>query len=346
MENIKKIIVIVLVIIILLIISLFIVKYVNKKDREENFENTITMEIKNTINLLNNRNEFFAVKSCVTKYLSFASQEDKEIIYSMLDKNYISQYNITKENALSNIEKYTEPVFYSDKIYVIQDTMNIYTYFVYGKVIDKQTGKISEFQIVIRLDKENDLFSVIPYKYIQDNKYNIDVGNSVTFKYNEIQDNLYNKFAFKNITDQEMSIYYMNEIKNNIVYDIENSYTKLDETYRKKRFTNLEEYKKYVNKNITNIYSSKLQKFQINEYKGYNQYVCVDQNEKYYIINEINPGQYTIILDTYTIDLPEYIEKYNNANEQQKTAYCINRFIRSYRRRKLYICIFTTSNRI
>ena len=39
--------------------------------------------------------------------------------------------------------------------------------------------------------------------------------------------------------------------------------------------------------------------------------------------------KYTVILDTYTIDLPEYIEKYNKANDQQKTAYCINKFMRS-----------------
>ena len=37
--------------------------------------------------------------------------------------------------------------------------------------------------------------------------------------------------------------------------------------------------------------------------------------------------QYTAILDTYTTDLPQYIEKYNQSNSTQKVAMCINRFI-------------------
>lgn len=329
MNNLKKIIIIVVIIIILITIALFVVKYLDKKDKQENFENTITMDIANTISLIDNRNEFFAVKSCVTKYLTYIAQEDKEMVYSMLDKNYIEEYNITQETALSNISKYTNPVFYNDKIYVIQDTIEVYTYFVYGKVIDKETGDISEFNVVVRLDKGNDLFSIIPYKYIEDKQYSIVEGNSIVFEYNEIENNTYNTFAFKNITDEEMSVFYMNEIKDNFVYDLEASYYKLDETYRNKRFLNLEEYEKYITKNISNLYSAKLQKFQINEYTNYNQYVLIDQNEKYYIVNETHPGEYTIILDTYTIDLPEYLEKYNNANDQQKVAYCINRFMQA-----------------
>lgn len=329
MDNLKKIIIIVIIIIFLIIVSLFIVRYLDKKDKQENFENTITMEIKNTINLIDNRNEFFAVKSCVTKYLTYIAQEDSEMIFSMLDKNYIENYNITEQNSLSDVAKYSNPVFYNDKIFVIQDTVTVYTYFVYGKVIDKETGDISDFNIVVRLDKGKDLFSIIPYKYIEDKKLNISVGNSITLKYNEIEDKTYNKFAFKNITDEEMSIFYMNEIKDNFIYDVESSYNKLNEEYKNKRFTDLEEYKNYITKNITNLYSSKLQKYQIKEYKDYNQFVCIDQNNRYYIINEIHPGQYELILDTYTIDLPEYIEKYNKADEQEKTAYCINRFVQS-----------------
>ncbi len=329
MNNLKKIIIAVIIIIFLLIVSLLIVKHIDKKDRQENFENTITMDIKNTIKPIDNRNEFFAVKSCITKYLTYVSQEDNEMVYSMLDKNYIENYNITEQNALSDATKYSEPVFYNDRIFVIQDTVTVYTYFVYGKVIDKQTGDISDFNVVVRLDKGKDLFSIIPFKYIQEKKLDISVGNSIILKYNEIENKTYNKFAFKNITDEEMSIFYMNEIKDNFIYDVESSFNKLNEDYRNKRFTNIDEYKNYITKNITDLYSAKLQKYQIKEYKDYNQFVCIDQNNRYYIINELNPGQYELILDTYTIDSPEYIEKYNIANEQQKTAYCINRFIQS-----------------
>ena len=31
-------------------------------------------------------------------------------------------------------------------------------------------------------------------------------------------------------------------------------------------------------------------------------------------------GKYSVVLDTYTIDLPEFIEKYNSANEKTKVG--------------------------
>ena len=36
---------------------------------------------------------------------------------------------------------------------------------------------------------------------------------------------------------------------------------------------------------------------------------------------------FSIILDTYTIDLPEFTEKYNSANENQKVALNIDKFM-------------------
>jgi len=329
MDNIKKLIVLIVIIILIILMSLIIIKYVDKKDREENFENTLTMEVENTISILDNRNEFFAVKSCITKYLSYVSLEDDEIVYAILDKNYIEEYNINRQNVLLNLDKYNNPVFYSDKIYVIQNTAEVYTYFIYGNIVDKDTMEKDEFKIVVRMDKEKDLFSFISYRYIEDKQYNIKLGNTIAFEYDYIENKQYNKFAFKNISDNEIIVHYFNEMKDNVIYNVENLYRKLQQEYRQRRFSNIEEFKNYINNNITDIYSAKVDKYDVKEYKEYTQYICIDQNNNYYIINETYPGQYTLILDTYTIDLPEYLEKYNEANEQQKTAYCIDRFIQA-----------------
>lgn len=329
MKYLRLVILIVVIIIIILIIGLIAVKEIDKKEKQENFENTFTMEIANTINFVDNKSEFFAIKSCITKYLLYLSQQDNEIIYSMLDQNYISNYNITNKNAISNLEKYNEPVFYMDRLYVIQNTAEIYTYFAYGRVIDKQDLKIGNLNLVVRLDKLNDLFSIIPYKYVEDNKLNIQIGDTISLPNNEIKDNIYNKFAFKNVTDEEMVVYYLNEIKDLMVYDIEASYNKLDSEYKKNKFESIEKYKSYIEKNLTQLYSSKGQKYDIKKYKEYNQYICIDQNERYYIINEKHPGEYSVILDTFTIDLPEYVEKYNKSKPNEKVALCIDKFIKN-----------------
>lgn len=329
MEYLKKIILIVIIIIIIVTIILIVINELDKKEKRENFENTVTMEIANTIDFVDNRNEFYAVKSCITKYLLYLSQQDSEIIYSMLDTNYITSYNITKQNAISNMDEYNEPVFYMNKLYVIQDTEEVYTYFAYGRVVDKQNSKASNLNLVVRLNKENDLFSIIPYKYVEDNNLNIQVGNTIKLPSNQIKDNTYNKFSFKSITEEDMMVYYLNEIKDMMLYDIEASYNKLDNNYKQKKFTNIQEYKNYINKNLTKIYSSKIQKYDVKQYKDYNQYICIDQNQNYYIINETHIGEYSIMLDTFTVDLPEYMEKYNKSNESQKVAFCIDKFIKN-----------------
>lgn len=214
-------------------------------------------------------------------------------------------------------------------MYVIQNTAELYTYFVYGKVIDKGTAKSSKFNIVIRLDTENDLFSVIPYKFVEDNNYNISIGNTIELKYNEVSNNTYNEFAFKNITDEEMINYYISDMKDRMIYDVESIYDRLDKTYRENKFTSEEECKNYITKNIMQIYKLNVKKYQIENYDSYKQYICVDQDSNYYIINETNPGQYELILDIYTIDIPIYIEEYNKATDAQKGTLCINRFIKN-----------------
>lgn len=329
MDKIKTIIIIVVIVIILLFIALVFINGIDKKEKEKNFENTFEMEVLNTINYVKNRNEFFAVKSCVTKYLSYLTQKDNEMVYSFLDKNYIEKYNIKKETAIKDEKDYENPIYLVNKMYVLQDTAEVYTYFVYGKIVDKQTTKIEDYNIVIRLDKEKDLFSVIPYEFIEDNNYNIEIGNTIRLKYNELPSNTYNKFAFKNITDSDMVAFYTNEIKDMAIYNEELLYNKLEKTYLQNKFTDFEKYKNYITKNITSIYQLKIKQYKINDYETYKQYICIDENEKYYIINEINVGQYEVILDTYTIDLPEYIEKYNKSQDEQKVAFCIDKFMKN-----------------
>lgn len=77
MKHIKKIMIIVAIVIILLIILLLVLRYVDKKYKEENFENQITIEVNNKINEVKNRNEFFAVRGCITKYLAYVARRRK-----------------------------------------------------------------------------------------------------------------------------------------------------------------------------------------------------------------------------------------------------------------------------
>ena len=64
----------------------------------------------------------------------------------------------------------------------------------------------------------------------------------------------------------------------------------------------------------------KLAQYQQTQEDGYTQYILVDQNGKYYIVNETAVMQYTTMLDTYTADLPQFIERYNSSNDAEKAG--------------------------
>lgn len=122
---------------------------------------------------------------------------------------------------------------------------------------------------------------------------------------------------------------YFSEYKNKIKSDIEEAYNILDEEYRLKRFGGLNEFKTYVKENQNNIEKADIIKYQKYEEEDITRYICIDNNENYYIIYETNPMQYTIMLDTYTLDTPEFIEKYNSTNEQGKVALNIQKIIQA-----------------
>ena len=61
-----------------------------------------------------------------------------------------------------------------------------------------------------------------------------------------------------------------------------------------------------------------LEQYQVNSYDDYTQYVCIDQNGKYYIFNETAIMNFELILDTYTVDIPQFTEQYNNSTDSEK----------------------------
>lgn len=145
--------------------------------------------------------------------------------------------------------------------------------------------------------------------------------------YDSIKYSKYNEIPYTYISNQQLCNIYLMDYKSNMIEHPEEAYKQLDEEYRNLRFGNIENFKKYIKKNEERIYNMKLSKFQVKE--NSKEYICLDQYNNYYIFKETAVMQYSVILDTYTIDLPEYIQKYNEATQNGKVALCIDKFIKN-----------------
>lgn len=145
--------------------------------------------------------------------------------------------------------------------------------------------------------------------------------------YSEIEYTDYNEIYYAHISDMQMCNIYLLDYKNNAIYHTQDAYNSLDKEYRQKRFGSFENYQKYVQENAEKIFGIKLSKYQVKKYDDYNQYICIDQYGNYYVFNEIAIMKYTLALDTYTTELPQYVEQYNSSTKTQQVAMSIERFI-------------------
>lgn len=101
------------------------------------------------------------------------------------------------------------------------------------------------------------------------------------------------------------------------------AYKYLDNEYRNLKYGSLQEYKDFIISNNDDINDFEMKAYSING----NRYVCKDGKDNFYIFNVNKVLDYTVVLDTYTVDLPEFTEKYNKVSAQEKVALNINKVI-------------------
>ena len=200
------------------------------------------------------------------------------------------------------------------------------TFYVYGNIIsnlfiDEVTLEEVEemykqakekFNIIVILDYNNMAYSVIPV----DEK---EIENKIV-KTTVIASNENNNIYQLSISDESMAKIYFNTYKDSFIDDFEYAYNHLDEEYKNKKFAEFEDFKEFIEENREDIFKNNLLKWKREPYEDYTQFICQDDKGRYYIFKETAPMQYTVVLDTYTIDIPQFIEKYDACNPQEKVV--------------------------
>lgn len=296
------------------------------------------------LELVKEKEDYLIIKSSLNQYISAINQNstsyygydtnnnytiivDKEIIntniYNILSENYIKKNSINIENVRNFVYEIKEDCFYIPiKIYKKLETQNIKIYAIYGVIEDMDYNPITESYILLNIDEKNSTFSVEQLEN-KEQFNNIEIEEIVSIE--EKENNIYESAR---LIDEDLIKDYFTTYKRlalgypEIVY---NNY--LDEEYKTKKFNSVDNYKKYVEENKDAIESIDIEKYNVEEQDDYIQYIGIDQNEKYYIFNVNSITDYKIILDSYTIDIPQFINKYNNASDVQKVGYNIQKCI-------------------
>lgn len=292
------------------------------------------------------RDSYFDVNSCMNIYLNAINisneivyyeydeneelsmvtddKETKNRIYSLLSDKYIKENNITIDNLNKHIKTIKQKsIFVPLEMSMIQkDEIN--SFLVYGLIEDiKDFSVIDKIFAIVNIDIENNVFSIEPiygdYNTIKDIK--------IKKPENKINENTYNKYVKNETSSEEASKDYMNLYKRIVLGNPDIMYELLNKEYRDAKFETLDEFKKYVKDNKDVIIGTRLEQYKTSYKDDYIQYTCIDQYGKNYIFIETDVLKYSVFLDTYTIDLPEFIEKYQTATIQEKVALNIQKIV-------------------
>lgn len=359
MREIKKYIIIVSVIIIFLITIIvgiiFLLK--NKEIQEEqkmqdeyaSHTGDVTEDIISTTETLKDNDTYFSIEKMVKDYYLYMKAENKEAILNLLNNEYINKNEINIENVLQKIglDNNADVDIKAKEIYKQQKMLEYTTYFV--EICHIKNTNYKNYYILCT-DNNNGTFDIQPINEEEYKKYiaeNIQITNAT------IEKNNYNSIRRFFLSEEEIITRMFEDYIQNALYSPQDSYNSLNPEYREKKFGNFQSFQLFLDENrsvyesydmrnakkyedfnnmeeymlyLTTFQQIKLESYEKTMNNQYTQYVCIDNLGNYYIFRETAAMQYTVILDTYTIDLPEFVEQYEKASEEDKVLMNIQKF--------------------
>ena len=339
---------IVIVIVIIAIVLLLLYRVKNQQGYNNYQDDIISSELydydNSEVEELQDEVSFFTVAKCISEYLdiininsdayygvseegeykkTISDEEIAETIISLLDKDYIAENNITENNAFEYVHKVDQKEMF------IPLKMNIFPgrttekYAVYGYTQSLDNEFIRNIYMIVTLDIENYTYSVEPLlneEYDDINKINLKNENI------PIEENDYNTYEYAKINEEYISNQYLSNFKKMLLSNPSLAYEYFDNDYKNAKFGSYAEFEKWLDTNRARIKKVNLDKYQVTVKDNYTQYVLIDKDGMYYIFRETAPMQYSAILDTYTIDIPEFTDRYEKSTNQEKIILNLNKF--------------------
>lgn len=333
-ENLKYKILWIMLVIVTLIIVIIIALLNNMSTRyeKENHGNTIKIYSESELEAETDIYTYVFSESVIDKFFDNMSGKEEgidypEAIISVLKQEYIEKNKLTKENVLSHFEKYKNinsysvKEIYSKKIEGAQDDIGEY---IYTKGIIRKDSKEEYIYIYIEKDYIRNSYCL---SIITEDEYGrVKKGEITDNKNINVKNNLYNEIVGAMVSDYQKCLIFFRDYIDTLENNPEYGYKLLDEEYRKARFANLDEYMDYI-KRLGDLSKIVVREYAISETSEYKQYIAVDLQGRYYIFRVYSGMQYTLILDTYTLDIPEFTGKYTLATDQEKVILNLNKFM-------------------
>ena len=342
-------IVIFLVILIIAIIIILGVLNMKKEDPRVNEQGIVgnegevidydTVEVKQ----VDDNTKFYTVRNCISQYLDvininnsryYDAQNQKIVtdeelnteVYNLLDKEYIEKNNITKDNVFDYVDKVEEKLSCTPLEMNYIESPTIERYGIHAMLQDINNNYIKDIYLIVNLDFKNKTFSIEP---LGDNYKDLSEVTLVK-KEGNIEENDQNSYIEQKINNEYISNQYFSLYRRNILTNPEFVYEHMSSDYSEKRFGTIDDFKKYVSDNLSDIQTIQFKQYLVNTYGEYIEYVAKDQYGNLYIFKEKNPMDFELELDDYTLrnEDEEYKQEYESLSDRNKVANNANIWIK------------------
>ncbi len=341
MNKIKKSMIILSIIMTILIVVIIVLICVLKANQKELNNETQISEIERPDYKDNEieQFEYSTINGAVTAYIQTANKNNSlymelkqlqgeeetnkqmnQKIINMLSKTYIQNNNITIDNLQDYITLENEQLMFVPlKIKILTDE-NIKTYVVEGFTENIKYESKGKKCFIVNVDYSNQTYSIEPTNKQYDEIKQADKITSIS----KNEDNVYiNKTSSSETKVKDYILLY----KKLVLAEPEIAYNYMEEEYRNKRFGSIEKFKEYIENNRETIERISVEQYLTENHDDYTEYVAKDQYSNLYIFDEKNVLDFTFKLDTYTIPTEKFQKTYNSADDQNKVAMNIDKWI-------------------
>lgn len=343
MEKIKKIILILTILMFAIIFMIIILNGGQNNDESPSNDFIANNETEEkAFSEIKDYETYYRVKSILNKYIVYVKEingdekvetgklnmtEDEikntlekqgiNAINKMLDEQYIEKMHISDENIKTKQKQYQK----NDGNYNlnIEDMVKYELDTNISIILTDAKLNNQEFNTIIKLDMQNNTYSLFLDDFIEEYKYNKNMSKKdVNINSKSIDSNSFNSKIKVNATETNIVSDIFVEYKGKMINDTMTAYKLLNDEYKQKKYGSYEKFESYVKNNEEKILTSQIDKYQITENNGIKNYICIDKSGRYYIFEEKDILHYEVMLDTYTVDLPEFLEQYNKSTDNIK----------------------------
>lgn len=345
MKKLKWILIIIVIALIILAVILF-AKLRKEQESKQWLANSIDedmqIDIEEHVIPVRGMDEFVSIEKVMTNFYLYLQVGNAQGITGILTEEFKTKEKITEENAIKEVTSIAGSGndFHAREIY-FKDNLAKPVYFIYGIIASEQNQK--ESYATVHIDNQNGTFAVEP---ISKEKYENYRSEKIEVKLIEkIEKNNYNKYMKSTLGEDEIIQKYFTSFLKENLQDVKYAYTLIDDSYKQAKYPKLTDYQAYINSNrqqietmipemmktpedfateeeftnyMVNYETKGIDQYKIDEREGYTQYTFLDDYGNYFIFRATSPMKYTVLLDTYTVDLPEFIEQYQTAETERK----------------------------